>query len=231
MKAYCITLKDDTISENGFNKVWQSAKTLNCNFHVKRFNATTAKTAFQELTDWDIFWNYPWEGKVTDIATGLIKSAYPTAVKEKRVACAISHFRLWTKCFETNEPILVLEHDAEFVNMLDYQYILDSKYQVIGINNPLGATRRARQYFDTIKKNNKPIQPVPTIDEWNIPQGLAGNSAYIIKPEGAERLIANTYDYGMWPNDALMCKQLVDNLGVTKTFYTKVQGLKSTTTQ
>ena len=36
-----------------------------------------------EMIDWDLFWNYPWEGKVSCMATGLIKSAYPTAIKDK----------------------------------------------------------------------------------------------------------------------------------------------------
>ena len=36
--------------------------------------------------------------------------------------------------------------------------------------------------------------------------------------------------HGAWPNDALMCKQIIPNMGVTRRFYTKVQGLPSTTT-
>ena len=71
---------------------------------------------------------------------------------------------------------------------------------------------------------------MPWIDEKNIPQGLAGNSAYILKPEGAEALISAAYRYGLWPNDALMCKQLIRNLGVTRTFYTGLQKTLSTTT-
>jgi GR25 family glycosyltransferase involved in LPS biosynthesis len=73
--------------------------------------------------------------------------------------------------------------------------------------------------------------PVPTIDEFNIPQGLAGNSAYIIKPEGAKNLIEASREHGLWPNDALMCKQIIPNMGVTKTYFTRVQGLPSTTSQ
>ena len=231
MKAYCITLKGNHTSEEGFNRCWTSARNLECDFYIEKFDATTAKNAVKELMDWDILWNYPWEGKVTDIATGLIKSAYPTAVKEKRVACSISHFRLWTKCFETKEPILVLEHDALFIKKLDYEYILQSNFDVIGINDPRGATRRAQMCYDIIHRNSKPIQNVPKIDEYNIPQGLAGNSAYILKPEGAERLISSVFKYGLWPNDAIMCDQLIDGMGVTKIFYTAVQGLQSTTTQ
>jgi GR25 family glycosyltransferase involved in LPS biosynthesis len=231
MKAFGITVKDNPISEKGFNACWQSCRDAKNDFNVKRFNASTENTVKKEIIDWDLVWNYPWEGKVSCIATGLVKSAYPTAIKERRMAAAVSHFRLWTECFEKKEPIIVLEHDAFFMKKLDYQYLLDSKYDIIGINNPLGATRRAQLFHDIIKKNKKDIQPVPTIDEFNIPQGLAGNSAYIIKPSGAEKMIELVFKYGLWPNDALMCKQLVDNLGVSKTFYTRVQGLTSTTTQ
>ena len=70
---------------------------------------------------------------------------------------------------------------------------------------------------------------VPWIDDKSVPQGLAGNSAYIMNPIPARRLFEIMDDVGLWPNDALMCKQLIKNMGVTKTFYTRVQGLGSTT--
>ena len=63
-----------------------------------------------------------------------------------------------------------------------------------------------------------------------MPQGLAGNSAYIIKPYFAEKLLNKLKEKGAWPNDALMCKQIIPTLGVTRNFYTRVQGLRSTTT-
>ena len=37
-------------------------------------------------------------------------------------------------------------------------------------------------------------------------------------------------EHGLWPNDALMCRQLVPKLSVTKKFYTQIQGTRSTTT-
>ena len=74
-------------------------------------------------------------------------------------------------------------------------------------------------------------QLVPYVDsDRQVPQGLAGNSAYIIKPTGANHLIGLVKEYGLWPNDAIMCRQLVTGLGVTKKFYTNTQKLKSTTT-
>ena len=92
------------------------------------------------------------------------------------------------------------------------------------------ATRKSKVYHDKILEKTDFFQPVPRIDEYNIPQGLAGNSAYVIKPAGAQLMIDLTQEYGMWPNDALMCYQLVPKLGVTRNFYTRIQGLRSTTT-
>ena len=92
------------------------------------------------------------------------------------------------------------------------------------------ATRKSKIYHDKIQEKIDFFQPVPRIDEYNIPQGLAGNSAYVIKPEGAQLMIDLTQEYGMWPNDALMCYQLVPKLGGTRNFYTRIQGLRSTTT-
>ena len=74
------------------------------------------------------------------------------------------------------------------------------------------------------------FQRAPTIDDITVPQGLAGNSAYIIKPQGAKHMLNLVKEYGLWPNDALMCKQLVPNLYVTRKFFTTVQHTRSTTT-
>ena len=52
----------------------------------------------------------------------------------------------------------------------------------------------------------------------------------MIKPKGAEQMLTLVQNYGLWPNDAIMCRQLVKGLGVSKKFYTTVQRLQSTTT-
>ena len=70
---------------------------------------------------------------------------------------------------------------------------------------------------------------MPTIDDLTIPQGLPGNSAYIIKPSGAKKMLDLVKEFGAWPNDALMCKQLIQSIASSKIYYTKVQGTPSTT--
>ena len=92
------------------------------------------------------------------------------------------------------------------------------------------ATRKSKLYHDKILEGTQFFQPVPNIDAFNVPQGLAGNSAYVMKPEGAKKMLELADEHGMLPNDALMCKQLIPTLGVTRNFYTRVQGLRSTTT-
>ena len=230
MKSYVIAIPDHQESQLAANKCIQSSKDLQNNFTINKFTAITPPDVDGLLKEFQIKWNYPWEGKVTDFSTGLTKSAYSTNNPKARIACALSHYQLWKNCYQDDIPYLILEHDAIFIHQLDYQFILDSKYDIIGINNPLMATRRAQKFYDAVKGHSQEIQPVPDIDEFNIPQGLAGNSAYIIKPAGAANVLAAVDQYGAWPNDAIMCKQLIPNMGVTRRFYTKVQGLPSTTT-
>jgi len=229
MKAYVICVKGNATSEKGADICITSSKKVENKFQVEIFDAVTPDMANIVLTGNGLKWKYPWDGQETDLKTGLIKTAYPTKVKENRIACAMSHWLLWKQCEKLNEPILILEHDSVFIERLDYDSILKSNFDIIGINSPASATRRAHMFHDILQGKPAWIQPVPTIDEFNIPQGLAGNSAYIIKPNGAKNLIKASKDHGVWPNDALMCKQIIPNLGVTKTYFTRVQGLPSTT--
>lgn len=229
IEARIITIKDNKISEKGAEICIHSSKTFENDFRIDKFDAVTPDEVGVNLIDYMIEWNYPWEGEVFDIATGLKKSAYRTANPPARIACALSHYKLWRQVAGAAKPFLILEHDAVFTNQLD-ETVLTTNHQIIGINNPLYATRKAREFAQIAKQANGHIVPVPTIDSVNIPQGLAGNSAYIIKPDGAKQMLKLVKQYGLWPNDALMCKQLVKGMGVTRKFYTRVQGLPSTTT-
>lgn len=230
MLAYAITIKGNSVSETGFAALEKSSKKVGNEFKIIKFEGSTSELADVGLRGNGLKWTYPWEGETVDFASGLTLRAYPTTYKERRIACFLSHYRLWHECIKKDEPILVLEHDAIFVHKLDYQFTLDSKYDIIGINNPLMATRKAKLFYDTIKNSPQELQPIPDIDSITVPQGLAGNSAYIIKPAGAKNVLEAVEQYGAWPNDAIMCKQLIPKMGVTRRFYTKVQGLSSTTT-
>ena len=230
MRAQVIVIPGNETSELGFNRLLKSYQDTQQEFSINSFDASTPFTAEREMHDFDITWNYPWEGEVSDFSTGLIKRAYVGRDPKARIACAMSHFRLWAECYETKETFLVLEHDAYFIKQIPIDIILEWDYDIIGVNDPLGATRKAREFKRLIELDPNFVQNVPSIDQFNIPQGIAGNSAYIIRPDGAERVMSAVFKYGLWPNDAIMCKQLVRGMGVTKHHYTRVQGLPSTTT-
>lgn len=82
-------------------------------------------------------------------------------------------------------------------------------------------------------KNDKGICTVPYINDPGdlpLPNGLAGNSAYIIKPWAAKKLLDKTAEIGIWPNDAVMCRQFFPWLQQYTDWITSVQQIRSTTT-
>lgn len=188
-----------------------------------------------------------------DFSTGLYKKAYSAADWKKVAACMISHMRLWQHCVDINEPILILEHDAIFIKTFKYRYIAmcgekgDGGYVsfsnskvigqwtggICGLNNPLGATRKGRIFDNKAKQHPHGLQTVPYVDEIGdipLPSGLAGNSAYIIKPWAAKKLLDKVLEVGLWPNDALMCRQFFPWIQIYTPFFTKIQQITSTTT-
>ena len=232
MKSYIITLLDHEESQKASDICIRSSENVGNDFELIKFDAITPDRVDKMLISEKIKWNYPWEGQVTDFSTGLIKSSYPTKNKKSRIACSLSHYHLWKSCAHDDTPYLILEHDAFFIRQLEYNIISKSHKSIISINNPRFATRRAVDYLNKIKSSAPDMGGVvfaPTIDSISVPQGLPGNSAYIIKPDGAKQMLKLVDDYGLWPNDALMCKQLIPNIGCTRKFYTRVQGVRSTT--
>ena len=183
-----------------------------------------------------------------DISTGLYKRAYGAKDWRKVASCAISHMRLWQHCVDINEPILILEHDAYFSEFFTYKRLAMAGSEhhspdsmqwtggICGINNPIGATRKSKIFFDKVKlqlQGKEGLTLAPYVDESSdlpLPSGLAGNSAYVIKPWAAKKLLEKTAEVGIWPNDALMCRQFFPWLQVSYPFYTTIQNTPSTTT-
>ena len=232
MKTNIIRLQNDIDSNKYANWCWQTSAV---NTNIEFFNAVTPNEVDELMSGLRIEWKYPWTGEVNDIISGLTLRAYHTADPKKRMACFLSHYCLWEKTIKSGEPMLILEHDAMFISKkpIPFDDILDSGFEIIGINEPFGATRLSQVFHENVQKEHfckNDVVRAPLIDDIKIPQGIAGNSAYIITPKGAYTMIKLTKEHGAWPNDALMCRQLIFGLGVTKTYYTKTQRIKSTTT-
>jgi len=232
MKAFVIWVLDNV---DNADRCIKSAKHHLNKFDVRFFRGYQSEV---EVNDYfkrnNLTWNYPWDETEHDASTGLTKTPYPTVTPWKRMGCFASHYELWKTCTISDEAFLILEHDALFTGRLDLNYLFvdsdwENKDYIVGINDPRGATRRAHVFHQKICDSWAPLQEVPKVDTPDIPQGLGGNSAYIITPSAAKKVIALVDKYGAWPNDAIMCYQLLDCLYVSKEYYTTVQRLKSTT--
>lgn len=228
--AYVITMQDNELSNACADKLIMS-RSGNFDGEITKFDAILPERVISLMTLHNLKWNYPMSEPVLDMQTGMWKHPYKTAVTEKRIACFLSHYLLWQKCAKGKEGMFIFEHDAIFINKVDVGLLNQSKFDIIGLNDPRGATRRAAQYHSAVQRSIFDIVPVPKIDIDEVPQGLPGNSAYFIKPAGAVKLLRLVNDYGAWPNDAIMCRQLMRRqLGVLRNYATKVQGVESTTT-
>ncbi|MEL0255650.1 MAG: glycosyltransferase family 25 protein [Burkholderiaceae bacterium] len=240
MKAFIITLQEHGNKEpiKAAERCVQSIKSTHSKIEPELFSATTPanmKEHMRETFGKVVPWNWPVDDHQNsyDLSTGLFKKTYPARDPMRVTACAVSHARLWKKCVDLNETIVILEQDALFMNTFNPENFSGYEWGAIGLNDPRGATRKSMLYHKMIVEDGRSIQKVPSIDAFgaeSLPMGLAGNSAYIIKPHAARDLLNKVDNVGLWPNDALMCKQLFRWLRVCYPFFTKVQGTQSTTT-
>lgn len=222
MKAFIITLMKDVWSLSYAERCLQSIQDTESEIEATLFEATTPETIFP------VAWTWPTGKKITCPKTNLLLKPYKTYDNNKRIAAAQSHFRLWQMCVSMNEPIMILEHDALFIKKFIAPETSAKLVGAYSINDPKGATFKSKDYANKLKEG---FNEVPWVAPENIPQGLPGHSAYVITPWAAKDIIEKQDRIGWWPNDAIMCKQLCKWLYVYKPYFTKTQGIKSTTSK
>jgi len=239
MNAFIITMSNNGKSLEMTKVLKESILNTETNLQVKHFEAIQPPQLYKHNVD--VFgdfvpWKYPQEQTQDklDFSTGMFLKAYAANDPNRVMACALSHMKLWKWSADNNETIVVLEHDAVFQEKFDpSDYLHDPAWGVLGLNDPRGNTRKG-QLFHTIVSGGNGIRPVPDIDttqEPPLPLGIAGNSAYVIRPFAARELLTKCKEVGLWPNDAVMCKQFFPWLRVVYPYYTNTQPNVSSTTQ
>ena len=167
------------------------------------------------------------------------KNWISTANLQKRMACFLSHYKLWKECEKVGEDYVVLEHDAYFEHELEPSVFEKSSKTIIALNRPQpGCTPKADIYADRVRAqipqadNSSRVVQVPYVQEdKRYPAGLPGNSAYYLKPAGAKQLLDLVDLFGAWPNEAIMCRQLMPSkLGIVWPYITRVNKRVSSTT-
>lgn len=240
--AFVITMINDHASVVGARRAIKSIQDTKSSLRPFIEPAVTPETLDDELAHFGLTvndWTWPRKpgGIKHDIASGMELHAYGANDLLKVMACMVSHMKLWKYSCIVDQPIIILEHDAIFTRKFD---IVDlpsqARNSIIQLNNPLGATRKASEFYKKVEAAQSDLPDntyatVPWIDDKKIPQGIAGNSAYYIPPTIAKTLLKLIDEHGLWPNDALMCKQLLGDhlLKVAYPYFTTLQGIKSTT--
>jgi GR25 family glycosyltransferase involved in LPS biosynthesis len=148
----------------------------------------------------------------------LFDSYFAPELTQGERGCFLSHFRLWKKCIELNEPILILEHDITMIQKLSNN-ILDNVTELLNLDLCGSLRKKYNEYLDCMKKTG-PIKIKRLFDQTQLPSNItwksakqyhvAGAHAYIIKPMAAKKLIVAAEKNGCLPVDVHINSHYVD---------------------
>lgn len=187
-KAFVIAVKDHPISESQLRDCLDSAEKFNWNVEVSwGVNGRT-------ITD-DIW-------KQEGLFPRLDK---PSMDRPGVQGCFLSHWNLWKKCLELNEPIIILEHDA----------LILKEWSPIEITDSIIKLHR-------IYSNKKEKIDIDT-GQWN-----KSGHAYCITPNHASKLINFSKKHGAIVVDILIGTKVVPVVNL-KPSWVERQNLFSTT--
>jgi len=175
MKTFLIRIKDHPVSEKESKDCLHSADLYSYKEKIQIFDAITPKRGCKDILGDrpNIFDNYP---------------------RPDRVACCFaSHYLLWNKCIELNEPILILEHDAIFIDEFpDIDFDMCCTFGEPTYYQP--------QYIDF---NTPKIDGIQTLTDKN----FLGHHAYAMKPDAAKIFVEDCDTTVLSPNDLWMTKE------------------------
>lgn len=126
------------------------------------------------------------------VASKVIKPKKP--IKKGRpgvIGCFFSHFYLWKKCIELNEPICILEHDGFLLKEFREEWI-EKFDDICKLDNLDPYDKQYQQrILENTKENNFSVIPYVNSLAKASPTGnyFRGAYAYVIKPQGAKKLV------------------------------------------
>lgn len=172
MKIFVINLERSIERRKEISKQLQNANVI---FEI--FNAVDGSKDFKDK------WRY------NDNKRRLLR-ARPLSTGE--IACFASHYLLWKKCVELNEPITILEDDA--IPPPDLKQVIDittqylQKYNCLRLFGHRGGKHRT---IETLNDNYR-------IDFSR--KGTLGSVAYALTPDAAQRFITHGEEWIFGPD-------------------------------
>ncbi len=188
VKKYLITLTDVPVSVESAQRCIRSAKLYGEDDNLEIFAAIDKHEARDFFTRHGLT-----QGR-------LLRSVNPLAA----AGCFSSHYKLWLRCIELGEPIIVLEHDAVFrarIPPLRFKHVITLNVNWIGEFIYPAVVRRLRAL--------KRFEGKEVFHFWPY---MPGTCCYAVKPEGARRLIEAASRQFVTMADCFFCKENVDIL-------------------
>lgn len=128
------------------------------------------------------------------------------------IGCFFSHYYLWNKCIDLDEPIIILEHDGYMIREIDNS-ILDKFHDVLKLdrldpydssyNQTIEEECSLNVRVETYSYTNKKVQKV------DLGEYFKGAYSYIIKPKAAIKLIKFIKENGHRPADQQINSSIV----------------------
>ena len=115
-----------------------------------------------------------------------------TPLTKGEVGCFLSHWHIWCKCIEKNEPILVLEDDAVLTDKFDMEEIEQLSYDFVYLG---------WKEMDNSKEINDTLV-IPVYPYWTL--------AYMIRPKSARVLVNNVIKRNIIPVDEYLPTKMAE---------------------
>lgn len=161
---------------------------------------------------------------------GLVKAPDPSVRwNDATMGCFASHYALWQKCVDLNEPIVVLEHDGimvrdpnQLVAQVDDICHLD---RYLPFNSSMGesSTVYREEYENSIQQNSEVgVRDYPEYHFYG-DESVTGTCfvqayGYLLTPQGAKKLIHFAKEKGVYPADKAICQAALKLQGSNATY-------------
>lgn len=223
MRAYCIIVGESDCSREAGARCIESGAAVGLD--VRPFWATPVNEVLSEYKRLGLRWTWANGNASRSVCplTNLKQHPYRTRDVRMRMGCSLSHWQLWNKCALLAEPVLILEHDAVIDRPLP-------AYEWRGaamVNDPRGAAPNGEKWAAAIQAKGPGVHRKSVMNPDSVPDGLSGGSAYVITPQAAAQAVDMVERVGMWPNDAILCRQLGFDLYEVYPFVTHVEAARS----
>lgn len=156
----------------------------------------------------------------------------PVKMIESKKSCFYSHYDLWNRCVQKNEPIAIIEHDTMCIDNYNIPKFDESSPLAIQLTTDstinLWRYYRTRENKKMFEKNGDGLHKIFYVHAHG-KRYMAGHTGYIITPAACDILIKDCEKNGWEQNDLLTSDEVFPLYYIRPSpiMYVKTKELKS----